>query len=173
MFCRSFVVMSNYRHIELQKIEICRFPSIAKLFSKVPNLPYLINFADVSFMPYCATFCNMSYLPYFRYGSSQLCHAENGCINNYQPSLLNRFSKTMPEMARIYSQASGSPKICPVGKNLPGVCATGRVCATGYAGAHSPGSVNCLDHGSTHRIIRAVRFMSNLPHFADARPCRS
>ena len=39
--------MSNYRHIETQKIEICRFPGIAKNFSKMSNLPYFIGESDI------------------------------------------------------------------------------------------------------------------------------
>jgi hypothetical protein len=146
--------MSNYRHITY----------------KIAHMPY---YADMSILPYSATYCDMAYLPYFRYGSSQFCHAENSCINNYLPSLLNRFSVAMPEMARIYCQAGRQPKICPVGKNLSGVCATGRDYMPRAGCLAMPGSVNFLDHGSTHRIIRAVRFMSNLPHFAVPRPCRS
>jgi hypothetical protein len=146
--------MYNYRHITYN----------------IAHLPY---YADVSLMPYCATSCNMAYLTYFRHGSSHKVVTTIVAYATIFPVLLNRFSQTMPEMAKSYWQAGRAPKICPVGKNLPGVCATGRVRTTGCAGADSPKSVNCLNHGSTHRIIGAVRFMSNLPYFAGPRPCRS
>ena len=103
-------MMSNYRHIETQKIEICRFPGIAKNFSKMSNLPYFIGESDIvvyatismhivaSTIVAYATICSARPMP--RVGSSSRQAGRQKSVR-------------LPKICPVWSCATGGGIPCP------------------------------------------------------------
>lgn len=112
-------MMSIYRHITYN----------------IAHLPYN---PDMSFMPYCATSCSMAHLPYFRHGSSDVVVTTIVAYATILPSLLNRFSVAMPEMAGpsgvgiwVAKNLSGFQKSAQCVCDRPSTC--DFICRCGFA----------------------------------------
>ena len=144
--CRSFVIMFNFRHITYN----------------IAHLPY---YADMSILPYSATSCNMAYLPYFRHGSSDKVVMTIVAYATILPSLLNRFSVAMPEMAGpgeswiwVAKNLSGWQKSVRCVCDRPSVC--DWVCRCGFARiSQLPESwINSSNYSSSSIYVKSATF---------------